>query len=68
MVGFGERIHWFRVDGRSIGVKKKVCDFKNIRILVDVAQIVVENRHRPMGFVIHMQISVFDTLFNFLMT
>ena len=31
---------------------------------MDVAQIVVENRHCPMGFVIHMQMSVFDTLFN----
>ena len=35
---------------------------------MDVAQIVVENRHRPMGFVIHMPISVFDTLLNFVMT
>ena len=34
--GFGEQIHWFRVDGRSVPVKKNMR-FQNIRIRVDVA-------------------------------
>ena len=31
--GFGERIHWFRVNRRPIEVKKKTLGFRNIRVL-----------------------------------
>ena len=57
--GFSERIHWFRVDGRPIRIKK-ICGFKNIRIRVDGALVCKgENKlfieHQPsLEFVINI--------------